>query len=350
MKPHFTLRPLIASCITAGLIAAAHAVEAPADDAAPPAEAPAREATAAAEAENLKSKEEVEEKDNPAEPAAAFLGIASMQVPDMLAEHLGLKAGEGVVVRAVVPDGPAAKAGIAANDVIVRIAGEAVGSAADLSREIASRKPDEKVAIDLIRKGKASNVEVTLTRKPDAVAGVQDAPLDQLNLDGIPQDLADRIRGAVEGQLGDLGQLGQLGQLQLELNGAIPGDPAGPKQMDEAVREMRERMRKAMEGLQDPEAPAPDAAKGRVEIRQGATFRLMDGEGSVEIKSNDGTKEVTVRDKEQNVTWSGPWDTEQDKAAAPADIRRRVERLNFNPGFNGKGIELKIGPGGILPE
>lgn len=350
MKPHFTLRPLLASCVSAGLIAAAHAVEAPADDAAP-AEALTRDDPADAGAAKPKDKEKVKEKDNPAEPAAAaFLGIASMQVPDMLAEHLGLKAGEGVVVRAVVPDGPAAKAGIAANDVIVRIAGEAVGSAADLSREIASRKPDDKVAIDLIRKGKASNVEVTLTRKPEAVAGLQEAPLDQLNLDGIPKDLADRIRGAVEGQLGDLGQLGQLGQLQLELNGAIPGDPAAPKQMDEAIREMQDRMRKAMEGLQDPEAPAPDAAKGRVEIRQGATFRLMDAEGSVEIKSNDGTKEVTVRDKEQNVTWSGPWDTEQDKAAAPADIRRRVERLNFNPGFNGKGIELKIGPGGILPE
>ena len=97
------------------------------------------------------------------------------------------------------------------------------------------------------------------------------------------------------------------------------------------MRQMREQMGKAMEGLKVPEIPQ----QGGIEIHQGATFRLMDDQGSIELKSNDGGKEITVRDKEQNITWTGPWDTEQDKAAAPEDIRRRVERLNFDNGANG---------------
>jgi hypothetical protein len=71
---------------------------------------------------------------------------------------------------------------------------------------------------------------------------------------------------------------------------------------------------------------------------------MMDDQGSVEIKSNDGSKEVTIRDKGNNITWTGPWDTEQDKAAAPEDVRTRVERLNFDTKFKGNGLRLQMRP------
>lgn len=302
--------------ITAGLAAIiaspAFAIEAPADDAPPP---PAVDAAAA------------EAKEEPAAEAAAYLGVESSQVPEMLAEHLGLKPGEGVFIRSVMPDGPAAKAGVKEHDIILRVGGEAIGNVMDLSREVTTHKPDEVVRLDLIQKGKPGNLDVTLgTRPADFGQANNRRALDQLNLEGLPKDMADRVRGMIEGNIGGL---------QLDLQGGA-ADVA--PQMDGAVREMKLRLEKAMEGLNGQLVPGMPG----INIQQGATMRLLDQKGSVELKSNGDGKEVTIRDKENNITWTGPWDTEQDKAAAPDDVRQRVERLNLDSDFKGQGLRFKF--------
>jgi hypothetical protein len=60
------------------------------------------------------------------------------------------------------------------------------------------------------------------------------------------------------------------------------------------------------------------------------------------VKSSDGSKEVTVRDAQDNVIWTGPWDTEQDKAAAPAEVRKRVDSLNLDTTFKGGGLRFQM--------
>jgi serine protease Do len=297
------------------------AIEAPADDApAPP----------AAEAElEIKPADE-----KPAQEAKAYLGVESAQVPDMLAEHLGLKPGEGVFIRSVMPDGPAAKAGLQANDVLLRIGGAAVGNGVDLTREVTSHKPGDALRVELIQKGKPVEMDVTLGTRPVDFAGAGKQPLEQLNLDALPKDMADRVRGMIEGNLGGL-------ELDIQ-GGAVEIAP----QMDEAMREMKKRMEKAVEGLNAQIIPGMP----KVDVQQGATMRLLDQKGSVEFKSNEDGKEVTVRDKENNITWTGPWDTEQDKAAAPDDVRERVDRLNLDMNFKGKGLRFKFNQDELKPE
>jgi len=288
------------------------AIEAPPDDALPPAEV----APAPAEA--------------PVEKAGiAYLGVVSAMVPEMLAEHLGLRAGEGIVVNAVMPDGPAAKAGLAAHDVITRVAGEPVGSSDELTAKVAARKPGETIRLDVIHQGKPGGIDVMLGTRPEQFAAPQPQPLDQLNLDGIPKELADRVRRMIEGN---------LGEMRLDFEKGV--EEAAP-QIEDAMRQMRERLGKAMEGMKIPEFPENP---GGIEIHQGATFRLMDDQGSIELKSIEGGKEITVRDKDDQIIWSGPWDTEQDKAAASEDIRRRVERLNFDAGANGLRLNFRNVP------
>ena len=308
--------------ITAGLAAIlgtpAFAIEAPADDAPPPPviEAPAAEAQPKA--------------DKPAAKVeTAYLGVVSSAVPDMLADHLGLKQGEGIIVRAVMPEGPAAKAGLAVNDIITRVGDKAVGSPQDLTDQVTARKPGEGLHLDVIQKGKPAGLDVTLGTRPEQFAGMENQPLDQLNLEGLPQEFADRIRGMIEGNLGGM-------NLDIQ-EGAVEIAP----QIDDAMRQLRERIEKnkgALQGL-------GNALGGmKLDIQQGATFRLLDEKGSVELKTNDGGKEVTIRDKDNNITWNGPWDTDQDKAAAPDDVRRRVERLNIDTDFQGKGFRFRARP------
>jgi len=79
-------------------------------------------------------------------------------------EQLGLKKGEGVVVENVLPDSPAAEAGVQEGDVILQANQTTVGSVAELKKAV------EKVAADkplllLLRRADGNNRFVTLAAK-----------------------------------------------------------------------------------------------------------------------------------------------------------------------------------------
>ncbi len=306
----------ITASLAAVLITPAFALEAPADDAPPP----VADATAV---KPLRFDPPAAPKNLPEAPATAFLGVVTSDVPEMLAEHLELKNNEGIIVRSLMPDGPAAKAGIMVHDVILRVGDQLIGSPADISKCVAAQKPGDKLTLEIIHKGKPAKIDITLGSRPAGVAAAEPQSMDQLNLDEFPKELADRIRGAIEGKLGGL---------DLKL-----GDDADP-QMGEALREMKKRMENAMG------APPAAGGPGNIQMNSGATLRMKDPEGSVEIKSNNGSKEVTIRDNQDKVVWTGPWDTDQDKAAAPADVRKRVDSLNLDPNFKGNGLRLQMRP------
>jgi hypothetical protein len=166
------------------------------------------------------------------------------------------------------------------------------------------------------------------------IAAADPAPMDLEEFEGLPKDLADKIKGAIAGNLGGLG-------LPLGADDA----QVAPR-MEEALRELKERMQGAM----GQALLVPDAADANAKIQGASTIRMKDAQGSVELKSTDGAKEVTLRDEEDNVTWNGPWDTAQDKQAAPEDVRKRVDSLNIDHSFKGAGLRLQMGRAGALGE
>ena len=104
--------------------------------------------------------------------------------------------------------------------------------------------------------------------------------------------------------------------------------------------------------MQDARKAVPNGKGGKqlkkFDFKAGTSITMMDGDGSVTMKTNDGKKEVIVKDKAGKIQFEGPYETEQDKAAVPDGIRERLERLNF--GENGKnGFRLQILPGGMVP-
>ncbi len=270
---------------------------------------------------------------------SAYLGLGSSQVPEVLGVHLGLKEGEGTLVRVLDPEGPATKAGFTVNDVITRIDETPVGSHADLTKHVLEKKPGDEVSIDYIHEGKPANRKVILGEKADRAMGMNgaaDQPLDRL-LQDMPQDQAKKIRESIERTIRGAGDV--QGMLQLQGQAAAP-------EMDEAMKEMQkkvERMLGAAGGAHRAGIPK------QMNFQSASTIRLLDEKGSVELKSKDGGKEVRVLDKEGNEAWSGPWDTEQDKAAAPADVHSRIERLNIDMDFKGNGLRLRMQPQIVPP-
>ncbi|AQS42032.1 MAG: Protease Do [Candidatus Tokpelaia hoelldobleri] len=102
-----------------------------------------------------------------------WLGVQIQAVTKEIAESLGLKDSRGALV-ADPMDGPAAKAGVKAGDVIIAVNGETVSDARDLARRIGTIKPDETVALGIWRNGRQENIKVKLTAMPAKINGAAD--------------------------------------------------------------------------------------------------------------------------------------------------------------------------------
>lgn len=301
--------------IPAGLgllgISSALAIEPPKDDAPPP---PSVKAPTSAPAKADDFDSITHPRVAPAAASTAFIGIISDDVPEMVASHIGLRTGEGVMIRDLAPGGPAEKAGFAKFDVITHVSGKTVGSPADLSREISASKPGDEISIDLIHQGEKASKIVKLETRPEEAGRVLDPrQLGHLDLDDMPEGQAERIREMIDRQLrGMMGERREFKQLDRPM---LP-----PSDNDNGIR-----------GFQ---------------FKSDATFRLMDNDGSIEMKSSDGKKHITVRNHDGKEIWSGPWDTEQDKEAAPKEIRERIEKFKFDDGFSGGGFRFRMGGAG----
>jgi serine protease Do len=88
------------------------------------------------------------------------IGVSTMQLTKQLADYFGITNGKGVLVTSVTDDGPAAKAGVRAGDVITAIDGEEVDSSGDISRVINSKKEGD-VSLTIIRNKSQQTIRVT---------------------------------------------------------------------------------------------------------------------------------------------------------------------------------------------
>ena len=129
--------------------------------------------------DNAKPPAELEdrvEKPNEAEAKMPFMGVVTAILPEMVADHLNLKAGTGVIVRTVSPDSPAEKSGIKVNDIILNINETAVNDPEAFRAEISSHKIGDKLKLKTIQKGKPKDLEITLMERPaNAFADAPDA-------------------------------------------------------------------------------------------------------------------------------------------------------------------------------
>ena len=97
-----------------------------------------------------------------------WIGVQIQPVTPDIADSLGLKKAEGALVAEPQADSPAAKAGIAAGDVITAVDGQPVKDARDLARKIGSLAPKTSVKLALLRNGSEKTVTLTLGELPNA--------------------------------------------------------------------------------------------------------------------------------------------------------------------------------------
>jgi serine protease Do len=104
-------------------------------------------------------------------PQRGYLGVGLQPVDEDLAPAVGIAKGTGEMVRTIVPNGPAAQAGIQQGDVIVKVNGQQVTPDQTVSYLIANSKVGSKIPIEIIRgagtpNAKHGTVYVTLADRP----------------------------------------------------------------------------------------------------------------------------------------------------------------------------------------
>ena len=109
------------------------------------------------------------------ETRRGWLGVKIQSVTEEIAESLGVKENSGALVSAVTPDSPAAKGGIQAGDVIVRLDGRDVSSVRSLPRLVSRVPVGKTIDVDLMRKGERRVVKIVVGRLEEAEKD-QDSP------------------------------------------------------------------------------------------------------------------------------------------------------------------------------
>ena len=95
-----------------------------------------------------------------------WVGIEPMEVTPELAETFGLKSTEGVIVTAVLQNGPAANAGLRPGDLLQKVAGQPVRNVGELLTQIAALAPGKSVKLDVMRRQQSLTLEVTPAQRP----------------------------------------------------------------------------------------------------------------------------------------------------------------------------------------
>ena len=125
-----------------------------------------------------------------------YLGVSIQPLGDDLAASLGLPKNRGEFVQSVEPGQAAARAGLQAGDVVVKVDGKEVTPDQTLSFIVANEAPGSRIPIELIREGKRQTVTATVGKRPSE----EELAARNFGNDNAPDDQFDRQQPAPSAQ------------------------------------------------------------------------------------------------------------------------------------------------------
>src|SRR5216117_3311315 len=248
-----------------------------------------------------------------------FLGVETSQVPDVVSEQLGLAKGLGLVVEYVVPNSPAASAGIQQNDILKMLNDQILIEPSQLRKLLQTFSDGTDVTLTILRKGQEQRITVKLAKK--------EMPQRQSMMPGRKHDMHWDFD-----ETGDVGdQMQELKeQLKEQLGDTQRGIIRGAvMQAHEAARRAREDARRAAREIRILSNDNGALKATKIDIGK-AQIVFSDDKGEMKLENVNGKKVLTAKDPQGKLLFSGPVETKQDRDKMPADVRERYEKLQQN--------------------
>lgn len=233
----------------------------------------------------------------------AYLGVETMPVDPTVAAQLGLPRGTGVVVRRVAEGSPAAGL-LQPHDVLTKLDEQILVNMQQLTVLVRNHQAGDEVKLTLVRAGKETTLKAKLgEREVPKHAGVFPPFMHQLDENGP-------------------------GMGGMFFHGATPGMPAmqGPDVGDVMRRIGGDRMN----WFAQPRVHVfrREGGKGSTILDLPAgNFVFSDDQGSVEVNSTEGKRELTVKDRKGTVTFQGPINTPAEHEKLPPEVKTRLEAI-----------------------
>jgi len=248
-----------------------------------------------------------------------FLGVETSQVPDVVSEQLGLPKGLGLVVDYVVPNSPAASAGVQQNDILKMLNDQILMEPTQLRKLLQTFSEGTEVTLTILRKGQEQRITVKLAKKemPQRHSmmpgGNHDMHWD-FDETGDVGDQMQELKEQLKEQLGDT----QRGIIR----GAVI-------QAHEAARRAREDARRAAREIRILSNDNGTLKATKIDLGK-AQIVFRDGKGEMKLENVNGKKLLTVKDPQGKFLFSGPVESKEDLDKVPVDVRERYERLKQN--------------------
>jgi hypothetical protein len=138
--------------------------------------------------------------------SSAFMGVVIDSVPGVLRDYIQLPDGVGILVKHVTSGGPAAKAGLKENDILVRFDDQLLVNMKQLSTLIDLAGAGEEVTLEVIRKGEKKTFSLRLEERggggrkapePPEPPEAPDAPGNGDDVGAIMESIEEWIPGSV---------------------------------------------------------------------------------------------------------------------------------------------------------
>lgn len=276
-----------------------------------------------------------------------FLGLVLGPVDGTLASQISLPEGVGVVVRAVMPDSPAAKAGVQQYDVLHYFNDQLLVNEPQLQTLVRQAGIGTEVTLKLLRKGNQEQVTVKLgeheeqhpvepahwrSREPGSTAGhSSDGWFRSHRGPGIDERAFNFSGNAERFER----QVRELTERMKELEGR---PEAMREEIERFQKRIQEQTHKAAELLEKhatitaptpPSAPSasPDHTDSIVTQTNSSRTTWSDNDGSGELLVENGKKRLTVKDRDGKQVFSGPVNTPEEMKALPPEVRERLDKI-----------------------
>lgn len=235
-----------------------------------------------------------------------YLGVITRPLEPALNTQLGFTPGLGLIVEDLLPDGPAAKAGLQKMDVIKQLNDQLISNPGHLAALVRHFGKDAEVTVLVLRKGQEQKIAVKIGEH----LMPEPAPLRAGIFGGMPGgENTIEFQRREEFQRRDGGPRDPQDRSQ----------PRRPRPSDDILREVGPGGAPEVQVQRDQVSTTWNTSSAKV--------ALKDQNGEIEVRSENGKRTLIAKNPKGETVFDGAIDTEEQRKAVPADFRKMLEQV-----------------------